>query len=264
MIHQPVFENQLKRALRAGKKAAGAWAQLASPFSAEILARAGFDFVMIDMEHAPGDFITLAYQCMAMGGTDATPLVRTPWNDMVAVKRILDCGAQGVLVPYVNTRAEAEAAVAAAKYPPRGMRGVAASPRAPGYGLDSLKRYLAPANDETLVITAVETPTAVANLAEILRVEELDGIFIGPMDLATSMGHFCDPGHPEVQAAVAEIEGRVNGSGKALATIAGSLEDARAKFERGYQMMILMSDSVTLGQVAAERAAAFRKLYPQG
>jgi 2-dehydro-3-deoxyglucarate aldolase/4-hydroxy-2-oxoheptanedioate aldolase len=264
MIHQAVFENKVKRALKAGQKVAGAWAQLASPFSAEILARAGFDFVMIDMEHAPGDFLTLAYQCMAMGATDATPLVRAPWNDMVAIKRILDSGAQGVLVPYVNTRAEAEAAVAAVKYPLQGVRGVAASPRAPGYGLNSLKGYLGPANAETLVLAAAETPAAVAHLDEILSVEGLDGIFIGPMDLATSMGHFCDPAHPEVQAAVARIESKVKGSGKTLATLAGGSEDARAKFDRGYQMLLVMSDSVTLGQVAAEKVAEFRKLYPRG
>jgi 2-dehydro-3-deoxyglucarate aldolase/4-hydroxy-2-oxoheptanedioate aldolase len=264
MIHQPVFENKIKRELKAGRKVVGAWAQLASPFSAEIMARAGFDFLMIDMEHAPGDCMTLAHQCMAMGATDSTPLVRAPWNDMVAVKRILDSGAQGVLVPYVNTREEAEAAVAAAKYPPQGVRGVAASPRAPGYGLDSLKNYLAPANDQTLVLTAAETPAAVSHIDEILRVEGLDGIFIGPMDLATSMGHFCDPGHKEVQEAIAVIEKKVKGSGKALATLAGSSEDAQAKFGRGYQMLMVMSDSVTLGQVAAEKVAAFRKLYPQG
>jgi 2-dehydro-3-deoxyglucarate aldolase/4-hydroxy-2-oxoheptanedioate aldolase len=183
---------------------------------------------------------------------------------MVAIKRILDSGAQGVLVPYVNTRAEAEAAVAAVKYPLQGVRGVAASPRAPGYGLNSLKGYLGPANAETLVLAAAETPAAVAHLDEILSVEGLDGIFIGPMDLATSMGHFCDPAHPEVQAAVARIESKVKGSGKTLATLAGGSEDARAKFDRGYQMLLVMSDSVTLGQVAAEKVAEFRKLYPRG
>ncbi len=264
MIHQPVFENKVKQALKSGKKVVGAWAQLASPFSAEVMARAGFDFLMIDLEHAPGDFVTLAHQCMAVGATDCTPLVRAPWNDMVAVKRILDCGAQGVLVPYVNTREEAEAAVAAAKYPLQGVRGVAASPRAPGYGLDSLKNYLARANDQTLVFTAVETAAAVANIDAMLRVDGLDGIFIGPMDLATSMGHFCDPKQKEVQAAIALIEDKVIGSGKALATIAGSSADAGAKFARGYQMLMVMSDSVTLAQVAAEKVAGFRDAYPQG
>ena len=128
------FENKLKTKLRAGKKTAGAWVQIASPFTAEILSSAGFDWLMLDMEHGPGDILTLVSQVHAMKGTDSVPLVRTPWNDFVAIKKILDAGAQGVLVPYVNTQEEAERAVKACKYPLEGIRGVAGSPRAPGYG----------------------------------------------------------------------------------------------------------------------------------
>jgi len=111
------FKNRVKRLLKEGKKTSGAWLQIASPFTAEILSSAGFDWLMIDMEHGPGDILTLISQIQAMKGTDCVPLVRTPWNDFVAIKRILDAGAQGVLIPYVNTRIQAEEAVKSCKYP---------------------------------------------------------------------------------------------------------------------------------------------------
>ena len=129
-----MFENTLKTNLKAGKKTIGAWAQLASPFTTEIMSTAGFDWLMLDHEHAPGDILTLISQIQAMKGTSCTPLVRAPWNDFVAIKKILDAGAQGLLIPYVNTREETEQAVKACKYPLEGIRGVAGSPRAAGYG----------------------------------------------------------------------------------------------------------------------------------
>lgn len=257
------FENKLKTKLKEGKKTAGAWVQIASPFTAEILSSAGFDWLMLDMEHGPGDILTLVSQVHAMKGTDCVPLVRTPWNDFVAIKRILDAGAQGVLVPYVNTHDEADQAVKACKYPLEGIRGVAGSPRASGYG-QNLGRYLQRANDEIFIMIAVETPDAVANLDEILRVDGLDGIFIGPMDLASSMGYFGDPSQPEVQAAIQKIEGKVLAAGKVLATTTGTWEAAQKLFERGYQMLMLMADGISLAKLAAQKVAEFRNHYPNG
>jgi len=258
-----LYENVLKANLNAGKKTAGAWAQIASPFTAEILSSAGFDWLMIDMEHGPGDILTLISQIQAMKGTDCVPLVRTPWNDFVAIKRILDAGAQGVLVPYVNTREQTEEAVKACKYPPEGIRGVAGSPRAPGYGQNH-GDYLQRANDEVFIMIAVETSDAVANLDEILQVDGLDGFFIGPMDLASSMGHFGNPSHPEVQAAISTIEEKVLAADKTLATTTGTWSNARELFTRGYQMLMLMADGVSLAKMAAELVAEFRKEYPKG
>jgi len=257
------FKNRVKRLLKEGKKTSGAWLQIASPFTAEILSSAGFDWLMIDMEHGPGDILTLISQIQAMKGTDCVPLVRTPWNDFVAIKRILDAGAQGVLVPYVNTREQAEEAVKACKYPPEGIRGVAGSPRAPGYGQNH-GDYLQRANDEIFIMVAVETPDAVANLDEILQVEGLDGIFIGPMDLASSMGHFGDPSQPEVQAAVSTIEQKVLEAGKTLATTTGTWTSAQELFNRGYQMLMLMADGVSLAKMAVELVTEFQKDYPKG
>jgi 2-dehydro-3-deoxyglucarate aldolase/4-hydroxy-2-oxoheptanedioate aldolase len=248
--------------LKEGKRTAGAWLQIASPFTAEIMSRAGFDWLIIDMEHGPGDILTLISQLQAMNGYGVVPLVRAPWNDFVIIKRILDAGAYGVLVPYVNTKAEAEAAVRACKYPPDGMRGVAGSPRAPGYGQNALD-YMKRANDEILVITAVETSKALSSLDQILEVDGLDGIFIGPMDLATNMGHLGDPSHPEVQAAIATIEAKVLDANKVLATIAGNWEQARSLYQRGYQMIMLMADGVSLGRLAAETVARFREEFPE-
>ena len=257
------IENRLKRMLREGKRTAGAWLQIASPFTAEILAQAGFDWLIIDMEHGPGDILSLVSQLQAMNGSRAVPLVRAPWNDFVTIKRILDAGVYGLLVPYVNTAEEAEAAVRACRYPPHGIRGVAGSPRAQGYG-QNVQAYLARANDEILLITAVETPAAVANLDEILAVEGVDGVFIGPMDLATSMGYLGNPGHPEVQQAIAEIEGKVLAAGKALGTISGTWEQAQQLYERGYQLVMLMADGVSLAKLAAEKVGQFRAAYPEG
>jgi 2-dehydro-3-deoxyglucarate aldolase/4-hydroxy-2-oxoheptanedioate aldolase len=256
------FENHVKRTLSEGKKTAGAWLQIASPITAEIMSEAGFDWLMIDMEHGPVDILGLIAQLQAMKGSGTAALVRAPWNDFVTIKRILDTGVDGLLIPYVNTGEEAESAVRACRYPPQGIRGVAGSPRAQGYGRN-VRSYLQQANDEILLITAVETPTAVAGLDAILAVDGVDGIFIGPMDLATNMGHLGEPRHPEVQEAIAEIEGKVLETGKVLATISGSWEQAQRLYDRGYQMVMLMADGVSLAKLAAEKVTRFREAYPR-
>jgi 2-dehydro-3-deoxyglucarate aldolase/4-hydroxy-2-oxoheptanedioate aldolase len=258
-----MFENGLKTKLKAGKKTAGAWVQLASPLTAEIMSDAGFDWLMLDMEHAPGDILTLVGQLQAMKGTGCVPLVRAPWNDFVAIKRILDAGALGVLVPYVNNRSEAEQAVQACKYPLEGIRGVAGSPRAAGYGQNT-GSYMQRANAEIFVMIAVETPEALKNLDEILQVQGLDGVFIGPMDLASSMGYFCDPAQADVQQAIREVEQKVIAAGKVLATTTGTWEQAEKLFGRGYQMLMLMADGGALSAAAAQKVKQFRDHFPNG
>lgn len=254
------FHNEVKVRLKNGEKTAGAWAQTMSNMSAEILARADFDWVIVDMEHAPNDFSTLLTQVQAIraGNAECTPFVRAPWNDPVTIKKILDCGVYGVLVPQVSSAEEAEAAVRACKYPPLGIRGLAGSPRAAHFGYDSMP-YLSHANDEISVMIAVETPEAVACIDEIVKVEGLDGIFIGPMDLATSMGHFCEPSHPEVKEAIAKIEKAVLGSGKYLGTVAAKWETAQALYAKGYQFLMLMADGGTLSRTANECVQRFQK-----
>jgi 2-keto-3-deoxy-L-rhamnonate aldolase RhmA len=253
-------KNWVKEALASHRKIAAAWAQAGSNITAEILGDAGFDAVMIDLEHGPGDIMTLISQIQALKGNPAVPFVRAPWNDFVQIKRILDAGTYGLLVPYVNSRAEAEEAVKAARYPVAGIRGVAGSPRAPGYGKNT-KAYLESADSEIVLMTAVETPEAVGNIKDIVSVDGVDGIFIGPMDLATSMGHLGNPAHPEVKDAIGKVESAVAGTGKFLATVAGGWDDAKAKYDRGYDFLLLMSDTVSLGKLARSVMDDFIKQY---
>ncbi len=252
------FVNQAKRDLQQGKKLLGAWLQLCNSMSAEIFARAGFDFLCIDMEHSPADVMTLVSQLQAMGKFPVTPTVRAPWNDFVTIKRILDAGVYGVHVPYVNTAEEAQEAVRAMRYSPEGIRGIAGSPRACGYGLGG-KDYFEHANKELICIVAMETPKGVENLDAIMKIDGIDGIFIGPMDLATSMGHLGNPGHPEVQKMIASIEKKVLGSGKFLGTVAGNYDVAKDLFGRGYQYVIAMSDSIILSTQSKAMVDQFKK-----
>ncbi len=255
---QGVFETNFKERLAAGEKVAGCWAQLVSPIAAEAMAMQGYDWVLVDMEHAPNDFSTLLLQVMAINGRGVPAVVRAPWNDFVQIKRILDTGVQGVLIPYVNTAEEAAAAVRACKYPPEGIRGIAGSHRAGGYGRDA-KGYAAQANSRLLIITQIETGTALDNLDEMLRVDGVDGFFIGPMDLATNLGHLADPSHPEVQEAIREVERKVTAAGKILGTLTSEWSKARELYEKGYQLVTLLSDVTTVTRVAAEQIEAFRK-----
>lgn len=257
-----VFRNRAKRLLAEKKKLSAAWLQAASPITAEIMAKAGFDILMVDMEHGPGEIMDLIAQLQAVSRYDVVPFVRAPWNDFVTIKRILDAGVGGVLVPYVNSAGEAAKAVSACKYPLEGVRGIAPSPRAGGYGMNQ-QNYLDYANEELDVLVAVETKTAVDNIEEIVRTNGLDGIFIGPMDLATSFGHFCDPQDEEVQEAIRRVEQVVLNSDKFLATVAGSFEQARTLYEKGYSMVVMMSDTTTLGKIALEQVDRFREAYPQ-
>lgn len=255
------IENPLKQKLRAGKKTSGAWLHAASATTAEIMAQAGFDWLLIDMEHGPGDISTLVSQLQGMNGSGVVPIVRVPNNDAVYIKRVLDAGTLGILVPNVQTKQEAEAAYQACKYAPEGIRGIAGSTRAAAYGQDE-QRWLSTANARILVMIQIESPLAVANLDEILQVEGIDVIFIGPRDLATSMGYFNDPSQPAVQEAIATIEAKVAKTGKALATVTGSWANAQEKYAKGYQMLTLMSDAVTLAQMANETVKRFKAAYP--
>lgn len=249
-------ENRVKKMLKDGKKTSGAWLSMCSPMAAEIMGGAGFDWLMIDMEHGPGDFQMLMYQLQALNGSEAIPIVRAPWNDLVAIKRILDVGAYGVMIPWVNNREQCEAAVQACKYPPRGVRGTAGPVRAAGYGRD-WKEYLPRANDEIMVIVQIETITAVNNVDEIISVEGVDVVFIGPSDLSSSMGHVGDMGHPEVQEAIKRAEEVAKAKGVPLGTVCTSFAQAKELYERGYQFITLCADSM----LVASGSSALVKRY---
>jgi 2-dehydro-3-deoxyglucarate aldolase/4-hydroxy-2-oxoheptanedioate aldolase len=249
--------NIAARTLREGKKVSAAWLQAGSSITSEILAQAGFDVLVVDLEHGPGDIIALIGQIQAMKGEVAVPFVRVPWNDPVWIKRVLDAGAYGLLVPSISSRAEAEAAVKAMKFPPQGNRGIAGSPRSASYGKNA-GAYFDSANTETFLFVQIETPGGVAELDDILAVEGVDGVFIGPTDLAATHGFRGRQDDPAIGQIISQIEQKVLASNKILASICSDFGDAKAKYERGYQMVILMHDTVTLGKMANELVSRFQ------
>ncbi|MCA8869225.1 MAG: hypothetical protein KDA67_11290 [Rhodobacteraceae bacterium] len=254
------FYNPIKARLKNGQKTAGAFLQIPHSIPAEIFGQAGFDWLIVDMEHAAGDYGNLLVQLQAISASGTVPFVRPPWNDDVAIKKILDLGAKGVLVPYVNSGAEAASAVAACRYPPAGVRGVAGSTRAARYG-KNIRNYLESANREIIVIVAIETRQAMDNLDDILAVDDLDGVFIGPMDLATNLGHPGNPNHAEVKAAFAEIEKKVLASDKFLGTLTTTWERTEECFAKGYQWLIVMQDGSALVAAAGAMADRIRATY---
>ena len=177
------MKNLLKEKLQKGQVPIGTFVGLGDPFVAERLSRLGFDWLLIDGEHAPLGLETMQQMMQAMNGSDCTPLVRPQWNDMVIIKRVLDIGAHGVLVPWVNTKEEAEYAVSACRYPPEGLRGCGPR-RAALFDPD----YNKTANNEILVVVQIETRQAVSNIDDILSVKGIDACYIGPFDLSQSFG----------------------------------------------------------------------------
>ncbi|MBI1848158.1 MAG: HpcH/HpaI aldolase/citrate lyase family protein [Candidatus Rokubacteria bacterium] len=258
-----MIDNTLKRRLRAQEPTAGAWLQLCSPIAAEIMADAGFDWLLVDMEHGHGDYQTLLAQLQAIEGSGVVPLVRVQWNDAAIIKRVLDLGAYGVVIPWVSGREACEAAVAAGKYPPRGMRGMAGSHRAAGFGrlgADYWKR----ANEETMVIVQIETREAVEDIEAMLRVPDVDVVFVGPTDLSAALGHVGDPHHPEVVEAILSIERAARHAGVALGTISRSWDEVKGLYGRGYTMVTVASDSALVTQGAGAVVKRFRDEYPRG
>ena len=249
--------------MRRGEKLSASWAQLTSSMSAEILAEAGFDVIVPDMEHAPYSLPQLVSVLQAIKGTDCFSMVRAPWNDAVMIKQILDCGAQGIHVPYVCNREEAEYAVKCCKYPLQGIRGLTSSQRATCYGMRK-QAYFDRANRDIIVMVAIETSEGVENIEEIASVEGVDGIFIGPSDLSTSMGYFYNPKAPEVQEAIFRVEKSAKEKGKFLGTIAADFESAKALYDRGYTLVYFMSDVSAVANAATAAVKKFGEWYGRG
>jgi len=193
--------NRFKAGLRAGRHQIGIWNAMPGRMIPEILARAGFDWIVVDCEHAPTSVGEVLSALQAIAGIDGvSAVVRPEANDPVLIKRLLDIGAQSLLIPYIQSGEEARAAVAATRYPPEGIRGVAGHHRASGYG--TVPDYIARAAQELCVILQIETAAGLDALDEIATTPGVDGVFIGPADLSASLGHPGDPGHPEVQARI--------------------------------------------------------------
>ncbi len=253
-----LYQNSVKRRLLKGEKCSAAWIQLGSPIACEILAESGFDILVIDGEHAPISPEMMPSLMMATKGTGVMPMARVPWNDLVQIKRFLDSGIQGIHIPYICNREEAQRAVNACKYPPIGSRGIAGSPRACGYG-QNRNQYIQRINEELLIMLAVETPNAIDQLDDIMEVEGIDGIFIGPFDLSASMGHVGCPGDSEVQEKIHQAEMKIKAAGKLMGTTAGNATKAKTLYERGYDYVIFASDSTSLSSYMKCEIGAFRQ-----
>ena len=249
--------NTFKQAITSGQRQVGLWSGLASPIAAEIIAGAGFDWIVIDGEHGPNDISTLLPQLQAMGGGTAEPVFRVPWNDMVVIKRAMDVGARTLLIPFVQNVEEALHAVAATRYPPLGIRGVSVAPRANDYG--RIQNYHKNAHLDTCVLVQIETRVALKEIESIAEVDGVDGIFIGPSDLAADFGHLGNPKQADVQAALKDGAARIRAAGKAAGILTGSLDDVESLFAMGYNFVAVGSDVGLLARTAEQVAARFKK-----
>ncbi len=231
------MRNILKQALKDGQQTFGIWVTIPHGDVVECLSRLGFDWFVFDQEHSPLDDQLTQQLMQAMGDTKITPLVRVAWNDPVLIKKALDTGAHGVVIPYVNSRDDAEAAVRACMYPPRGIRGCG-----PRRGAVLYPDYLLTANDETLVIVQIETEEAVKKADEILSAEGVDAYFVGPYDLSASMGLLGDLSNSRVQTAISEVlaAGRRHGVPGGLWMGAGATVEQR--IDEGWQFISLGMD----------------------
>jgi len=232
--------NPFKKAIAGARPALGCWISSASPVTAEAMGFAGYDFLVLDSEHAPADMSEIMGMLRAVAGTPAAPVTRVPWNDMVMIKRVLDAGAQTLLLPFVQDAGEAARAVAHMRYPPHGVRGVAGTTRASRYGL--VRDYANRAGDELFLIVQIETAAALAQLPKIAAVPGVDSIFIGPSDLAASMGHLGDFMHADVQRALEEAAKACRKAGVPGGCLAGNPAMAKRYLDYGYTWMAMGSD----------------------
>lgn len=236
----PAPVNRFKRRLLAGEVQHGLWMSLASPVAAEALSLVGFDWLLFDTEHSPVEIAALQPLLQAAATGTADCVARPAWNDKVLIKRMLDVGVQTLLVPFVQSPEEAAAAVAAAKYPPEGIRGVAGATRASRYG--TAPDYLVTANDEVCLLVQIETGAALDRLEDIAAVPGVDGVFIGPSDLSASLGHLGNPGAEPVQKVLADAARRTAANGKAPGILATNAADARRYRDWGYRFVAAAVD----------------------
>lgn len=248
--------NPFKAALARGEPQIGLWLSLAQPYPAEVCATAGFQWLLVDGEHAPNDVRSTLAQLQAVGAYPSHPVVRAVHGDAPLIKQLLDIGVQTLLVPMVDTAEQAAALVAATRYPPHGVRGVgAAVARASRWG--ARRDYLHVADDEVCLLVQAETTAALANLEAICAVDGVHGVFIGPADLAASMGHRGNPGHPAVQAAIEAAITTIVASGKAAGTLTGDLTLARRYLALGATFVAVGIDITLLAQATRKLAAEF-------
>jgi 4-hydroxy-2-oxoheptanedioate aldolase len=230
-----------KEQLRQGRPLLGLWQALASGYSAEICARQGFDWLLLDGEHSPNSIGTLLAQAQAIAAFPVEPIVRVPFGEPVVIKQYLDLGLHTLLVPMVETAEHARELVRACRYPPHGIRGVSsATSRGADFGLDA--DYLHTASERITLIVQIESRKGLENLPAIAEVEGVDALFIGPSDLAASLGHIGEPLHPEVTAAIDQARAAIAAAGKPAGIFAVSPEHARQAIADGFAFVSVGTD----------------------
>lgn len=243
-----MFKNKVKRLLYERKAAIGAWVTINNIDVVEALSRVGLDWLLFDMEHGPLEVSDIQRLLPATNGTETVPLVRIPWNDFVTIKRVLDIGAYGIMVPWVNTRESAEAVIKAVTYPPHGIRGFGPR-RAVYYGLESSSEYFRTVGDEILVIVQIETEDAVNNIDEILSVKGIDVAFVGPYDLSANLGIFGDFEHPKFRSAVEAVLNSCKRKGVTPGMAAFSVDDAINALKMGFKFVSVGYDIFDLTRI---------------
>jgi 4-hydroxy-2-oxoheptanedioate aldolase len=248
-------KNRLKQALLKNQTQIGLWSTLSSNYTVEVLAGAGFDWIVLDTEHSPTDLENLLGQLQAVAPYPTAPVVRVPWSDMVNIKRVLDIGAQSLLIPQINTAQEARNAVSFTRYPPVGLRGVAGATRGTRFG--RIKNYFKTAHEELCVILQIESREALDNLDAIAAVEGVDGLFIGPADLHASLGYPGERARADVQPIIEGAIKQILKAGK----FAGILTDeamAQHWIDAGATFVGIGSDVGILARGAEAMAAKFK------
>lgn len=248
--------NRFKHAIGKGQAQIGLWQALASPYTAEICAGAGFDWLLIDGEHAPNDLPTILSQLQAVAAYPLEPVVRLPVGDPVLIKQYLDIGARTLLVPMVESAGQAEALVRATRYPPHGVRGVgSAIGRASRW--NRVPNYLEEAASDICLLVQVESLAGLAALDAIAATDGVDGVFVGPSDLAAALGHLGHPGHETVQGAIGEAFARILAAGKAAGILIADENLARGYLERGVSFVAVGTDVTLLARGAEALAGRF-------
>jgi len=234
------FPNQFRQDVIARKRLIGCWSALGDPITTEVLGLAGFDWLLLDGEHAPNDVLTLIPQLMALKDSPSAPVVRPPWNDTVTLKRLLDAGFYNFLIPFVQSADDARRAVSATRYPPEGVRGVSVAHRSNHYG--TVENYMATINDNITILVQIESRAGVEALDEIASVPGVDGLFIGPSDLAAGFGHLGDVHHAEVQEAMGRVFEIAAKYDKPVGILAPVEADARRYMKMGATFVAVGSD----------------------
>ena len=253
----PAPLNRFKAALKAGQPQIGLWAALANPYTAEILGGAGYDWLLLDAEHAPNDVPGLVAQLQALSSSSSSVVVRPPIGEAWIIKQLLDIGAQSLLVPMVESGEQAAELARAMRYPPHGIRGVGAA-LARASNFNRIPDYLATANEQVCLLVQVESRKGLDALDEIVSVDGVDGVFIGPADLAADMGYLGMPGAPEVVAAVEQAISRIVAAGKPAGILTGDQAFARRCLDLGATFVAIGNDVTLFANAASKLLKDFR------